>query len=434
MPTIEHALARRLPARREEVARLVREHGDKVFSDVTVKQAFGGMRGVKALVCDTSLVDPQSGLVIRGIPVADLAHRTAEEILFLLLVGDLPAQDQRAWLEDELRRRAEVPAYVWKVLRDMPRSAHPMDMLITAVAILEDRSVFRYAYDQGLKKDQLWKPALEDSLDLIAKLPALAAGVYRIRYEKGRLIPPDPARDWSSNLAHMLGNDDPEFAELMRLYMVLHSDHEGGNVSAFTAHVVASALSDPYYAVAAGLAGLAGPLHGLANQECLKFILGVLVRFDGPPTLEQMEAYAWETLRSGRVVPGYGHAVLRATDPRFSAFHAFGMSHCPADPVFKTVDIGFQAIPNVLREHGRAANPWPNVDAGSGALLHYYGITELSFYTVLFAVSRALGICAQLVTSRALMEPITRPKSVSTAWLAETVDAATADEETYAPG
>ncbi|MDT8341896.1 MAG: citrate (Si)-synthase [Longimicrobiales bacterium] len=417
MTTIKDALARRIPERRQRIADLIAEHGDAVISEVTVKQAYGGMRGVKGLVCDTSLVDPHQGLIIRGIPIDELADRTAEEIFFLLVVGELPDEGELTSLERELRDRAEVPAYVWTVMRDLPASAHPMDMLVTAIAILEDQSVFRRRYDAGMKKEEYWEAALEDSLTLLAKLPALAAGIYRIRYDKGELIAPDPDLDWSANFGHMLGIDTPDFLDLMRLYMVLHSDHEGGNVSAFTAHVVASALSDPYYAVSAGLSGLAGPLHGLANQECLKFVLGVMDRFGGAPTHEQMEAYTWEVLNSGRVVPGYGHAVLRATDPRFTAFHAFGRKHFPEDPVFKTVDVGFQVIPRVLQEHGKAANPWPNVDAGSGALLHHYGITEMRYYTVLFSVSRAMGICAQLVTSRAMLEPITRPKSVSTAWI-----------------
>ncbi|HSM60669.1 MAG TPA: citrate (Si)-synthase [Longimicrobiales bacterium] len=423
MSTIKEALARRIPERRKEIADLVARHGDAVISQVTVKQAFGGMRGVKGLVCDTSLVDPEKGLIIRGIPIAELADRTAEEIFFLLVVGELPTAEELKTLKQNLFARSEVPDYVWNVLHDMPPTAHPMDMLITAITILEDESVFRKRYDAGMKKEEYWEAALEDSLNLLAKLPALAAGVYRIRYKKGELILPDPGLDWSQNYAHMLGIDAPDFHELIRLYMVLHSDHEGGNVSAFAAHVVASALSDPYYALAAGLSGLAGPLHGLANQECLKFVLGVMDRFGGAPTPEQMEAYTWEVLRSGRVVPGYGHAVLRATDPRFTAFHAFGKERFPNDSVFKTVDVGFQVIPKVLQEHGKATNPWPNVDAGSGALLYHFGIEEMRYYTVLFSVSRAMGIFAQLITSRAMMEPITRPKSVSTAWIASTVGA-----------
>ena len=421
MATIREALARRLPERRELVAELIRQHGDHVISEVTVKQAYGGMRGVKGLVCDTSLVDPYKGLIIRGIPVSELVDRTAEEIFFLLVVGELPTREELADLRGDLYRRAEVPEYVWNVLRNMPHTAHPMDMLITAVTTLEEESLFRRRYDEGMRKDEYWEPALEDALNLLARLPSIAAGVYRIRYGKGDLIEPAADLDWAANYARMLGVEGPGFEDLMRLYMVLHSDHEGGNVSAFTAHVVASALSDPYYALAAGLSGLAGPLHGLANQECLKFVLGVMDRFGGSPTEEQMRNYAWEVLESGRVIPGYGHAVLRATDPRFTAFHDFGRTHFPDDPVFRTVDVGFRVIPEVLKEHGKAANPWPNVDAGSGALLHHYGITEMRYYTVLFSVSRAMGIMAQLVTSRAMMEPITRPKSVSTAWIMEQV-------------
>jgi citrate synthase len=421
MPTLKKALEERIPKMHEEIQPLVKEHGDKVISEVTVAQAFGGMRGVKGLVCDTSLVDPEQGLIIRGIPISELTDRLPEEIFYLLCIGELPSADDLVSLQQDLKNRSEVPEYVWKVLRDMPDTAHPMDMLVTGIMVLEDTSIFRQRYDEGMTKADYWEAALEDSLQLLAKLPALAAAVYRIRFNKGDLIPSDPDLDWGADYAHMLGIDDPTFFDLMRLYLVLHSDHEGGNVSAFTCHVVASALSDPYYSVAAGLAGLAGPLHGLANQECLKFILGVVDKFGGAPTAEQMEEFAWETLNSGRVVPGYGHAVLRATDPRFTALHAFGKQHFPEDPVFKTVDLAFEVIPKVLQEHGKAKNPWPNVDAGSGCLLYHYGVTEMSYYTVLFSVSRAMGMLSQLIMSRANQEPITRPKSVNTNWLKEQV-------------
>ncbi len=421
MPNLQKALAKRIPETIEDLRPLVKEHGDKVISEVTVAQAFGGMRGVKGLVCDTSLVDPEQGLIIRGIPVSELTDRLPEEIFYLLCVGELPSEKDLKELQADFKKRSEVPEYVWKVLRDMPETAHPMDMLVTGIMVLEDTSIFRQRYNEGMTKDHYWEAALEDSLQLLAKLPAIAAAVYRIRFGKGDLIPSDPNLDWGADYAHMLGIDDPTFYDLMRLYLVLHSDHEGGNVSAFTCHVVASALADPYYSVAAGLAGLAGPLHGLANQECLKFILGVVDKFDGAPTAEQMEEFAWDTLNGGRVVPGYGHAVLRATDPRFTALHGFGKAHFPDDPVFKTVDLAFEVIPKVLQEHGKAKNPWPNVDAGSGCLLYHYGLTEMNYYTVLFSVSRAMGMLSQLIMSRAVQEPITRPKSVNTDWIKEQV-------------
>jgi len=189
-------------------------------------------------------------------------------------------------------------------------------------------------------------------------------------------------------------------------------------VSAYTSHVVASALSDPYYSVAAGLCGLAGPLHGLANQECLKFLIEILERFGGKaPTADELREYTWEVLNSGRVVPGFGHAVLRETDPRYTAQWEFGKKHFPDDELFKTMSTGFEVIPHVLIEHGKAKNPWPNVDAASGTMLYHYGLTETLYYTVFFSVSRAMGILSQLITSRAMMEPITRPKSVTTEWM-----------------
>jgi citrate synthase len=421
MASLRDVLAAKVPGIQSEIRSLVKEHGDKVMSEVTVKQMYGGMRGVKGLVCDTSMVDPIDGLIIRGVPLAELTDRFAEEIFYMLCTGELPAPEEVDDLKAEFQKRADIPEFVVDVLRALPKTAHPMAMFITAIMALEDISYFRKRYDEGMTRDEMWEAALEDSLQLLAKLPALASAVYRIKYDKGDIIPADTTLNFGANFAHMLGNDDPDFADLMRLYMVLHCDHEGGNVSAFTAHVVGSALSDPYYAVGAGLSGLAGPLHGLANQECLKFIHGIVEKYGGAPTEEQMREYAWEVLNSGRVVPGYGHAVLRATDPRFTAFHAFGEAHFPEDPVFKTVSTGFKIIPEVLKEHGKAANPYPNVDAGSGALLYYYGITEMEFYTVFFSVSRAMGLLSQLIMSRAWWEPITRPKSHTTAWIKDKV-------------
>jgi citrate synthase len=200
----------------------------------------------------------------------------------------------------------------------------------------------------------------------------------------------------------------------MRLYLNLHSDHEGGNVSAYSAATINSALSDMYYSLAGGLNGLAGPLHGLANQECLGWILSVMEKFNGVPSKEALEKFAWETLESGKVIPGYGHAVLRVVDPRFVAFREFGLKHIADDPVFQTVDLVFNTVPEVLKQVQKIKDPWPNVDAGSGALLYHFGITEFSYYTVLFSISRALGIAAQAVIARAYGLPITRPKSLPT--------------------
>ena len=215
----------------------------------------------------------------------------------------------------------------------------------------------------------------------------------------------------------MMGYSDRGVRELMRLYMTIHSDHEGGNVSAHATHLVGSALSDPYLSFAAGLNGLAGPLHGLANQEVLKWLNQVESELGSDVSREDLSRYVSATLKSGRVVPGYGHAVLRKTDPRFTSQREFALKHLPDYPKFKLVSKLFDVVPAVLADTGKVANPWPNVDAHSGVLLQFYGITEQNFYTVLFGVSRAMGVLSQLVLSRAMGLPIERPKSVTTGWL-----------------
>ncbi|MBU0517492.1 citrate (Si)-synthase [bacterium] len=416
MATLKQRMAEMIPGMREEIRGFLKEHGDKVVSEVTLAQAYGGMRGVKAMVCDTSEVPPDQGLLVRTIPIGELTDRTAEEIFYLLCVGKLPPKEDLADLKADFSRRAKVPGYVWDVLKAMPKDSHPMAMFDTGILVMQRESEYVKAYNAGVQKTEYWESTLEDSLNLLAKLPALAAGVYRIRFNKGPLIDPDTKLDMGGNYVHMLGIPDPtgDFKKLMTLYLVLHCDHEGGNVSAHTAHCIGSALSDAYYAVSGGLNGLAGPLHGLANQECLGWILETMEKFGGKPTDEQLTQFAWDTLNSGKVIPGYGHAVLRVTDPRFTAFRDFGLKHCPDDPVFATVSQVFDIIPGVLTEHGKAKNVWPNVDAGSGSLLYHYGLKEFPYYTVLFSVSRAMGMCSQLIISRAWGEAIERPKSLTT--------------------
>jgi citrate synthase len=417
--TLKEKLAEQIPKLREERAGVLKELGDKKISEVNVAQAFGGMRGVKGMICDTSVVEPDSGLIIRGRSILELKDRLPEEIFWLLLLGDLPTKDELAGFQKELKTYGEVPAYVWKVLKAMPKTSHPMAMLDTAILAMENESVFRKRYAEGLNKADYWDAVFEDSMKIMATIHTIAAGVYRIRYKKGELIEPSKKLDWAADYVKMLGLPPKkgETATMMRLYLTLHCDHEGGNVSAFSCHTVASALSDPFYSVSAGLNGLAGPLHGLANQECLKWVLETMEKFGGAPTQKQLSEYAWETLNSGKVVPGYGHAVLRVTDPRFTAFLEFGKKYLKKDPVFQTVAMVFDTVPDVLRQVQKIKDPWPNVDAGSGAILYNYGLREFEYYTVLFSVSRAMGMLSQQILNRAVGTPITRPKSVSTEWI-----------------
>lgn len=423
MAKLKEKLAQKIPQLRDEIKGFVKEHANKVISEVSVAQAYGGMRGVKALVCDTSVVPPDKGLIIRGTPIGELKDQLPEAVFYLLVTGEMPDNEALEDLKMDLKSRSKVPDYVWKTLEAMPKDSHPMVMFSLGILAMEKESVFKKKYNEGMKKTEYWDPTLEDCLNLIAKLPTLAAGIYRMRFNKGPRIEPDPNLDWAGDYARMLGLDDStgEFANLIRLYMVLHTDHEGGNVSAHTCHCVGSALSDAYYAVSAGLNGLAGPLHGLANQMCLRWAIMVKDKFGGVPTEDQLRQFAWDTLKSGQVIPGYGHAVLRVTDPRFTAFHEFGSRVCAEDDLFQIVAKVFKVIPDVLREHGKAKDPWPNVDAASGCLLYHFGLTEFEYYTVLFGVSRALGMCSQLIVSRALGEAIERPKSVTTEWMKQAV-------------
>ena len=414
---LQKVLSEKIPRWQKEIHSIINEKGDVKISEVSVSQAYGGMRGIKGLTCETSSVSPDTGLIIRGHPLLDITHLSPAEVFYLLLTGDLPNDDALGDIQNNFKTHQDVPSYVWQVLKAMPLDSHPMTMLTTAIQSMQVDSLFARKYDEGIPKTDYWKWTLEDGIRLIAKLPVIAAGIYRIRFSKGDRITPDNSLDWAENFAHMLGIEDDDFKKLMRLYLMLHCDHEGGNVSAFSSLTVSSALSSPYLSVASGLNGLAGPLHGLANQGCLKFVLKVRDHFDGCPSQEKLKQFCWDHLNSGQIIPGYGHAVLRCPDPRFIAFMAFGKDHITDDDIFSIVRALFEVVPPVLNEQGKAKNPWPNVDAVSGSLLYYYGLTEFNYYTVLFSISRTMGMISQMVINRALGIPITRPKSVTTDWI-----------------
>ena len=273
-------------------------------------------------------------------------------------------------MSKEWNSRAHLPQHVVTMLNNFPHHLHPMSQLSAACNALQSESKFAKAYSNGVHKSKYWEYVYEDSMDLIAKLPTIAAIIYKNLYRDGASVGAiDVNKDWSWNFTSMLGYENPQFTELMRLYLTIHSDHEGGNVSAHTCHLVGSALSDPYLSFAAAMNGLAGPLHGLANQEVLVWIQKSIKELGSNPTDEQVKEFIWKTLRSGQVLPGYGHAVLRKTDPRYTCQREFALKHLPDDELFKFVGQIYQIAPNVLLEHGKAKNPWPNVDAHSGVLL-----------------------------------------------------------------
>ena len=426
---LKEKLHQKIEGWRPRTTKLLKEHGDVKLGDVTIAQAIGGMRGVKCLVTDISYLDPFEGIRFRGYTIPETLEALpkvpggempyVEGFLHLLLTGDMPTETEANEIAEEFKKRAKTPEYVFDMLKAMPKDSHPMAMFSAAIVAMQRESVFVKKYNEGISKMDYWDPTYEDVLNLLAKLPEIAAFIYRWKYKGGKIIAPDPNLDMGGNFAHMMGIDKP-YDDVARLYFILHSDHESGNVSAHTGHLVASALSDVYYAMSAMINGLAGPLHGLANQEVLRWIQGVMDQMGGKiPTEEEMKQFVWDTLNSGQVVPGFGHAVLRKTDPRYQAQREFCLKHLPDDDIFKYVDVLYKVVPPILEKQGKAKNPWPNVDAQSGVIQWYYGLQEYDFYTVLFGIGRALGVCSNVIWDRALGYPIERPKSLTTAMIEE---------------
>ncbi len=379
MASLKEKFSSKIGPMREKVSSLLKEHGDKSISEVTVKQAYGGMRGVKCMVTETSALDPYEGIRFRGFNIPELREKLPkapggeeplpEGIFYLLLTGELPTDDDVKAITEEWRNRSTLPDYLIDILNATPKDTHPMTQFSQGILALQKDSIFAQKYREGMSKMEYWDPMFDDAMNLLAKLPSIASFIYRKSYKNGEHIPADPNLDWGGNFAHMVGIEEENFKELMRLYLVIHSDHEGGNVSAHTTHLVGSTLSDAYYALSAGMNGLSGPLHGLASQEVLRWIMEVKKDLGGVPTKDQLVKYLWDTLNSGKVIPGYGHAVLRQTDPRYMAQREFALKHLPDDEIFKVVSAIYEVAPDILKEHGKAKNPWPNVDAHSGCLL-----------------------------------------------------------------
>ena len=428
MDTLKEKFAEKAKATAAEVKNIIKEKGDVKLGEYTVAQVYQGMKGMIGMVTETSKLDPEEGIRFRGYSIPELREKLPkapngteplpEGIFYLMLLGELPTVEEVHNIGNNWARRAIVPKHVFDVLDELPASTHPMTQFVIAILAMQTESVFAAAYKKGINKKVYWDYVYEDSMNLIARLPRVAAYIYRRKYKNGVHIEPDPKLDWAANLAHMLGYDSKDMKALMRLYMTIHVDHEGGNVSAHATHLVGSALSDPYLAFAAGMTGLAGPLHGLANQEVLSWIIELERELGGGlPTEQQIADYIKKTLEEGKVVPGYGHAVLRKTDPRFSAQQDFYLRYIKpkgADDLCEIVQMIYKVAPPILESTGKIKNPWPNVDAHSGVLLTHYGMVEHDFYTVLFGVSRALGVLASLIWDRALGHPLERPGSITT--------------------
>ncbi len=405
-----------------EVKNILKNHGSEKFGDYTIDDVYGGMKGITGLVTETSALDANEGIRFRGYSIPELCEKLPgkgtpypEGLFYLMLYDELPTLEDTREINKLWTSRWDVPQHVFNTLDSLPLNTHPMTQFSIGIMAMQTESIFAKAYHDGINKKDYWAYQFEDAMNLIARLPRVAAYIYRRTYKEGKHIEPDTTLDWAGNFAHMLGYDGDEFAKLMRLYLTIHADHEGGNVSAHVTHLVGSALSDPYLSFSAAMNGLAGPLHGLANQEVVRWLKKMCEQLGvARPSKEQIAKYVQETLTAGQVVPGYGHAVLRKTDPRFTAQMEFAKQYFPDDDLVNTVWNVYDTVPPILESLGKVKNPWPNVDSHSGALLQHYGFMEEDFYTVLFGVSRSLGVLASLIWDRALGLPLERPKSITT--------------------
>lgn len=423
-PDLKATLREIIPEKRE-LLKQVKAKGDTKIGDVTIAQVIGGMRTLKSMVWEGSVLDADEGIRFHGRTIADCqkelpkgtsgTEMLPESMFWLLLTGQVPSTAQVRAFSRELAEKSELPPSVVTMLRGFDKNTHPMTQLACAVAALNTESKFAKAYADGLNKAEYWEPTFDDSISLLAKLPRVAAAIFDKAALDAKL---DVDQDWSMNFATLLnkgGKENEGFQDLLRLYLALHGDHEGGNVSAHATHLVGSALSDPFLSYSAGLLGLAGPLHGLAAQEVLRWILKMQSHIGENFSDQDVKDYLWSTLKSGQVVPGYGHGVLRKPDPRFKALIDFADARpdIAKNPVYRLVKKNSEIAPGVLTEHGKTKNPHPNVDSASGVLFHHYGFQDPLYYTVTFGVSRGLGPLAQLIWDRALGLPIERPKSIN---------------------
>ncbi len=418
-----------------EIREFIKANGDFVLGQYTLDSVYSGEKGMIGLITETSLLDAEEGIRFRGHSLPELKKKLPclqgseeplpEGLFYLMLMDELPTYDDMYEVGSNWTKRAIVPNHVFDVIDAFPVNTHPMTQFSAAIMAMQTESEFAAAYRKGMNKKDYWDYTFEDSMNLIARLPRVAAYIYRKTYKNGVHIEPNPKLDWAANFAHMLGYGDNEsFKEMMRMYMLIHADHEGGNVSAHATHLVGSALSDPYLSFSAAMNGLAGPLHGLANQEVIRWVLDLQAELGGgKPSKKQIEEYILKTIHDGKVIPGYGHAVLRKTDPRFTAQMEFAKKYMPNDELVNIVWDIYDIAPSVLGTISKIKNPWPNVDAHSGALLVHYGMNEYDFYTVMFGVSRSLGVLASLIWDRALGLPLERPKSVTVDWLKKTISA-----------
>jgi citrate synthase len=380
--------------------------GEVLFT-ITRDHLDTGLRGFPVGTCPNSHVNPQKGLSYGGHPIAELAERQPEEVIYLLLNRTLPDAAQLAAFRQELIKHSHLHPEILEKLRALPRHGHPMKWLMAALILMG-----MYSCTGDYRKD---------CLQVIAQLPEAVAAIFRLRSGWGEPIPSKPELGYMENFTHMLSvpGAGPELTHLLRVFNILHMDHGGGNLSTFVGKAIASGHEDMYGSLAGAMAGLAGPLHGMANQECLRFLKTVSKDIQDPTDEGQVAEYVENLLNSGGVLFGFGHAVLRVEDPRATVQYALGEKIAPKDTLFRLAATLRKVGSEALKKRGKVSDPYPNVDAVSGCLLSACGLADENYYTVLFGLARCVGIAAQIVWERTEARggkgtPIVRPSYVYT--------------------
>jgi citrate synthase len=360
-----------------------------VLFEITRDSLETGMRGYPVGYCVTSFVDPIKGLTYVGRPIAELAHREPMELIYLLYYGELGSLEQVAHFQKELNRRSACKAETIRAIEALPKVGHAMDLFAAALLIV---GMYEGTGDYR-----------EDCLNVIAKLPQIAACVINTHANWGETPPPKPELGYIENFVHMLrspGAKTPELIHVMKLFNAIHYDHDGGNLSAFVGKAVASGLEHMYGSLAGAMTALAGPRHGRANQDCLEFVQSVLNDVGEGARPSDVEKLIRKKLDNNELVFGFGHAVLRVEDARATVCYQYCQKHFPHHPLIKIALLLRSEGSKVLKENLKISNPYPNIDAITGSMLTAAGFPYPEYYTVLFGLSRCVGIAIQIVYER----------------------------------
>lgn len=340
---------------------------------------YKGLDGVLVDETAISKVMPETNsLTYRGYPVQDLCEYCSfEEVAYLLWNGELPNARQLAAFKRDERKRRDLTADHYAVIRKFPKSAHPMDTIRTAVSYLGTTETAWGGEDP--KNDR------RRSMDMLAKIPTMIATDYRYRNGKRR-ISPDPKLSISENFLKMCFGSVPpkEVVKAFDVSLILYAEHSF-NASTFATRVITSTMSDIYSAVVGGIGALKGPLHGGANEAVMHMLIEI-----GKP--ENAEKWLRKAFKDKRVVMGFGHRVYKWGDSRVPTMRA-----CLEDLARWKNDRSWIEIEDVLEEiMVREKSIHPNLDYPAGPAYYMMGF-DIDMYTPIFVMSRITGWTAHIM-------------------------------------